>query len=329
MDAASGEVIEVELQNGVVIIEGNNGVFMEPVRVLNSGYDMHDVKFERYYSRAFFTSVSMPSSGVTNEGSDTRKRKRKRVYNLNEKEVLAENRHQEVRSVILKAHEAFQATVAPSLRNYITFDGRDDCVPSPSKSCSSMQNLGIEEGEVNFVELAALWQAPLYEFSFSKGQVDCEEEESRTTPMFNTIIKSSSRTSEVAECGACKYLLPKSCTFLISDISEVHRLIPVGDSKDGFNLMVIDPPWENKSVHRKSLYPTLPNKYLLSLPVKQLAHADGALVALWITNREKLRHFAETELFPAWGVKMAAVWYWLKKLRCLDHLDLTCIALVR
>lgn len=86
----------------------------------------------------------------------------------------------------------------------------------------------------------------------------------------------------------------------------------VGDSKDGFNLMVIDPPWENKSVHRKSLYPTLPNKYLLSLPVKQLAHADGALVALWITNREKLRHFAETELFPAWGVKMAAVWYWLK-----------------
>lgn len=94
MDAASGEVIEVELQNGVVIIEGNNGVFMEPVRVLNSGYDMHDVKFERYYSRAFFTSVSMPSSGVTNEGSDTRKRKRKTVYNLNEKEVLAENRHQ-------------------------------------------------------------------------------------------------------------------------------------------------------------------------------------------------------------------------------------------
>lgn len=59
-------------------------------------------------------------------------------------------------------------------------------------------------------------------------------------------------------------------------------------------------------------YPTLPNKHLLSLPVKQLAHEDGALVALWITNREKLRQFVEKELFPAWGVTLTAVWYWLK-----------------
>lgn len=59
-------------------------------------------------------------------------------------------------------------------------------------------------------------------------------------------------------------------------------------------------------------YPTLPNRSLLSLPVKQLAHADGALVALWITNREKLRQFAEKELFPGWGITPTAVWYWLK-----------------
>lgn len=59
-------------------------------------------------------------------------------------------------------------------------------------------------------------------------------------------------------------------------------------------------------------YPTLPNKHFLSLPIKQLTHTSGALVALWVTNREKLRKFVENELFPAWGVRYAATLYWLK-----------------
>lgn len=59
-------------------------------------------------------------------------------------------------------------------------------------------------------------------------------------------------------------------------------------------------------------YPTLPNRYFLSLPIKQLTHKDGALVALWVTNREKLRGFVEKELFPTWGVRYAATFYWLK-----------------
>lgn len=64
-------------------------------------------------------------------------------------------------------------------------------------------------------------------------------------------------------------------------------------------------------------YSTLPNRYFLSLPVKQICHTDGALVALWVTNREKLRGFVEKELFPAWGVKYVATFFWLKVLsRC-------------
>jgi len=72
---------------------------------------------------------------------------------------------QEVRSVILKAHEAFQATVAPFLRRYITFSDDDTF---PTKSSSSKQKSVMEEGELNFVEVSALWQAPLYEISSSK-----------------------------------------------------------------------------------------------------------------------------------------------------------------
>ena len=37
-------------------------------------------------------------------------------------------------------------------------------------------------------------------------------------------------------------------------------------------------------------------------------------MALWVTNREKLRGFVEKELFPAWGVSYLATFYWLKVL---------------
>nr|XP_029143571.1 methyltransferase-like protein 2 isoform X3 [Arachis hypogaea]XP_029149910.1 methyltransferase-like protein 2 isoform X3 [Arachis hypogaea] len=92
-----------------------------------------------------------------------------------------------------------------------------------------------------------------------------------------------------------------------------QQLIEINANADsGFNLIVVDPPWENASASQKSRYPTLPNRYFLSVPIKQLTHTDGALVALWVTNREKLRSFAENELFPAWGVGYAATFYWLK-----------------
>uniref|UniRef100_A0A453IQZ7 Uncharacterized protein n=1 Tax=Aegilops tauschii subsp. strangulata TaxID=200361 RepID=A0A453IQZ7_AEGTS len=51
---------------------------------------------------------------------------------------------------------------------------------------------------------------------------------------------------------------------------------------------------------------------MLYLPVQELAHPAGALVVLWITNREKLRRFVEEELLPSWGVKDPTEFYWLK-----------------
>uniref|UniRef100_I1P8J9 Uncharacterized protein n=1 Tax=Oryza glaberrima TaxID=4538 RepID=I1P8J9_ORYGL len=80
----------------------------------------------------------------------------------------------------------------------------------------------------------------------------------------------------------------------------------------GYNLIVVDPPWENGCVRQKVAYPTLPNRHFLYLPVQELAHPAGALLVLWITNREKLWKFVEEELFPAWGVKDHTVFYWLK-----------------
>ena len=36
------------------------------------------------------------------------------------------------------------------------------------------------------------------------------------------------------------------------------------------------------------------------------------LLALWVTNRERLRAFVERELLLAWGLEHVATWHWVK-----------------
>ncbi|GJP64766.1 hypothetical protein CLOP_g21715 [Closterium sp. NIES-67] len=92
-----------------------------------------------------------------------------------------------------------------------------------------------------------------------------------------------------------------------------HQAYRHGQQHQGYHLILIDPPWENKSVARTRSYSTLPNRHLLSLPVPRLASSQhGAVVALWVTNRERLRRFVERELLPAWGARHVATWYWMK-----------------
>lgn len=130
-------------------------------------------------------------------------------------------------------------------------------------------------------------------------------------PLFNNLVANETSDDVEAEILDRTYILPRESCFFMSDLGQIHNLIPA-DSDCGFNLIVIDPPWENGSARQKSVYPTLPNRYFLSLPIEQLTHSEGALVALWMTNREKLHDFVEKELFPTWGVKYVTTFYWLK-----------------
>eukprot|EP00850_Spirogloea_muscicola_P014160 SM000100S09387 [mRNA] locus=s100:48907:51292:- [translate_table: standard] len=136
----------------------------------------------------------------------------------------------------------------------------------------------------------------------------------RTAQLFNSLVQNPyDEEVEILALGR-RYLLPARSAFLMSDVTRMQPLLPAS-RKEGFNLILVDPPWENKSVQRHTSYPTLPNRHLLALPIQKLAHSKGALVALWITNREKLRKFTEEELLPAWGAIPAATWIWLKVFR--------------
>ncbi|KAI3960734.1 hypothetical protein MKW92_040232 [Papaver armeniacum] len=293
----------------------SNFTFMDPVRVHNaSDYTQFRVSPSVYYNR-FFECEDKEKTRVSTI-SKKRKRKERKPYTLNERERSADQRHQEAKPLLLKAHEVLLG--AKDLLHCISnlkSDGGDDdscCSNGIRESC-------IEDGKKqSFVELGSVWQAPLYEISINYGEENMTTGDSgsslgvsRLVPAFNNLVMNESCDDVEAEILNNRYVLPGNSCFYMSDLKQIHDLIPA-DTDSGFNLIVIDPPWENGSARQKSLYPTLPNRYFLSLPIKQLTHTKGALVALWVTNREKLRTFVEKELFPLWGVSYSAIFYWLK-----------------
>uniref|UniRef100_A0A7N1A3V0 Methyltransferase-like protein 2 n=1 Tax=Kalanchoe fedtschenkoi TaxID=63787 RepID=A0A7N1A3V0_KALFE len=298
MRGSESEVSEF-LSTGIYRLSNFSGVFVDPVRLLNSSYSSHQVSSTAYYSRFFQSKQEQPRT--------TSRKKRKRAATSPPPLNQAELRHQEVRPVLVKAHESFlEAThllsVLPTLRN-------------------TSENSNVSGVKQSLVQLGAVWQAPLFDITlkfhsnqahpFDNGDVPTSFVDSKVLPIFNNLVANDTSYDVEAELLDSKYIIPRHSCFLMSDMVHINKLIPE-NSDCGFHLIVVDPPWENGSARQKSMYPTLPNKYFLSLPIKKLAHTEGAIVALWVTNREKLRSFVERELFAKWGVKHVATYYWLK-----------------
>ncbi|EEY14788.1 MT-A70 family [Verticillium alfalfae VaMs.102] len=87
-----------------------------------------------------------------------------------------------------------------------------------------------------------------------------------------------------------------------------------------FDLILLDPPWPNRSVKRKrDGYATASNvaatRSLLSkIPVASHLAADG-LVAVWVTNKPSLVELLTatgTGMLTEWGLELVTEWTWLK-----------------
>ena len=82
------------------------------------------------------------------------------------------------------------------------------------------------------------------------------------------------------------FVVPARAQFLMCDMLHLPRLLP----RRTFDVVVIDPPWENKSVRRSGRYGTVPTHRLRQLPVPAMCHPT-TLVFVWCTNRH--RHMAD------------------------------------
>ncbi|KAI8890398.1 MT-A70-domain-containing protein [Backusella circina FSU 941] len=120
------------------------------------------------------------------------------------------------------------------------------------------------------------------------------------------------------------YLLPPRSTFLMGSMQDsLKQLGSYVHSIGGADLIVMDPPWPNKSVYRSSQYGCQDIYDLFSIPIPDMLTPDS-VVAIWVTNKPKFRHFILDKLLPAWKLKCVAEWIWLKvtvKGECVFPLD--------
>ncbi|XP_053848801.1 N(6)-adenine-specific methyltransferase METTL4 isoform X3 [Vidua macroura] len=135
-----------------------------------------------------------------------------------------------------------------------------------------------------------------------------EETSSAEQDLLSCVTENSSNCAKIIVLMGQKYLVPPKSSFLLSDISCLQPLL---NYKKKYDVIVIDPPWENKSVKRSNRYSYLSSWQIKQIPVPALA-APNCLVVTWVTNRQKHLRFVKDELYPHWSVKTLAEWHWVK-----------------
>lgn len=128
---------------------------------------------------------------------------------------------------------------------------------------------------------------------------------------------SERESQQEGETAAQSPIIPERSRFLCGTISaERSRFV---EEAPMFDLIVLDPPWPNRSVRRKRRNYTVADSLsqiretLSSIPIAVHLAANG-LVAVWVTNRASVVDLvtAPRGLFSEWGLELLGEWTWLK-----------------
>ncbi|KAI9255462.1 MT-A70-domain-containing protein [Sporodiniella umbellata] len=135
--------------------------------------------------------------------------------------------------------------------------------------------------------------------------------------IFNKLyINPTAELKQLEITPTATYLIPPLSSFIMGSMTDdsLQHLSEYVSSSGKADLIVMDPPWPNKSVllvHRSSKYETQDIYDLFGLPIKDMIQ-DDTLVAVWVTNKPKFRAFIINKLFPSWQLECVSEWVWLK-----------------
>lgn len=254
--------------------------------------------FKRQCFQMLKSHFSVKCAAASKDAEMSRKpaKKRKRKHTeLNQGEIDIKAFHQKVRSVILEG----TLSLVDSARACGYLHSAEELVQEP----------------VTFPECGL---SALCEMAKQLPLVDPEEQDAGAQlldggctsklDLFSRVTENRSDSAVVVTLMGEEYVIPAYATFLLSDFNRIQPLVSYGRK---FELIVLDPPWENKSLKRSRRYSSLPSSQLKQLPVPLLA-SSNCLVVTWVTNRPSHLRFVRDELYPHWGLEVVAEWFWVK-----------------
>ncbi|XP_070842327.1 N(6)-adenine-specific methyltransferase METTL4 [Chaetodon trifascialis] len=264
-----------------------------------------ECRFKRQCFRILKSYHSVNASAAVGGGNtdmlqetDKPAKKRKRKHSeLNQGEVDSQAFHEKIRSVILEGTKSLVDS-ARSL-GYLkeVTDAASEPLPSQECSLAALCEMAKELPPVSEEEQEECVQ-PLVAEDGCTSHVD----------LFSRVTESRADCATVLTLMGEEYVIPACTAFLLSDFTRIQPLVHYGRR---FDLIVMDPPWENKSVKRSRRYSFLPSTQLKRLPIPLLA-SPNCLVVTWVTNRPSHLRFVRDELYPHWGVEVVAEWFWVK-----------------
>jgi N6-adenosine-specific RNA methylase IME4 len=133
-------------------------------------------------------------------------------------------------------------------------------------------------------------------------------------------------SSTSVSVGATEYRIPPKSAFIWSTIHEgwqaFHAACPLllyqassSTCRGHFDMILMDPPWQNRSARRKRSYTIDQNlqndSFLSTLPILKHHLSPQGLVAIWVTNKEALERQALGALRPL-KLHLQQEWTWVK-----------------
>lgn len=110
--------------------------------------------------------------------------------------------------------------------------------------------------------------------------------------------------------------VPPNSKFICGSITDTLGIFTSQAPK--FDLIILDPPWPNRSARRRKSYRISNGNediktLLTSIPIRDYLE-DNARVGIWITNKKAFRDMVlgTGGLFEQWGVGLVEDWIWLK-----------------